>query len=66
MLGTESKRQIIDQYQRKDDDTGSTEVQVALITERIRGLTEHLRSNHHDHSNVAELPREHHWDQNSE
>ena len=55
MLGTESKRHIISQYQRKDDDTGSTEVQVALITERIRGLTEHLRSNHHDHSSRRAL-----------
>jgi small subunit ribosomal protein S15 len=50
MLGTEAKRHIISQYQRKEGDTGSSEVQVAILTERIRGLTDHLRHNIHDHS----------------
>jgi small subunit ribosomal protein S15 len=50
MLGSEAKREIVSQYQRKDGDTGSVEVQVALITERIRGLTDHLREHRKDHS----------------
>ena len=37
------KTQIIDQYRREPSDTGSPEVQVALITERIKELTEHLK-----------------------
>ena len=47
---TETKQQIISQYQKKPGDTGSTEVQVALLSERIRGLTDHLRQNHKDHA----------------
>ena len=50
MLSTETKQQIISQYQKKPGDTGSTEVQVALLSERIRGLTDHLRQNHKDHA----------------
>ncbi len=50
MLDTATKQQIIGEYQRKKGDTGSTEVQVALLTERIRGLTDHLRRNHKDHA----------------
>jgi small subunit ribosomal protein S15 len=48
MLDTATKQRIIGEYQAKPDDTGSTEVQVALLSERIRGLTDHLRSNHKD------------------
>jgi small subunit ribosomal protein S15 len=50
MLDTATKQQIIGEYQNKPEDTGSTEVQVALLSERIRGLTDHLRSNHKDHA----------------
>ena len=50
MLDTATKQQIIGEYQRKKGDTGSTEVQVALLTERILGLTDHLRRNHKDHA----------------
>ena len=50
MLGTEARRDIISQYQSKAGDTGSTAVQVALLTGRIRDLTDHLRHNHKDHS----------------
>jgi small subunit ribosomal protein S15 len=50
MLDTATKQQIIGEYQIKPGDTGSTEVQVALLSERIRGLTDHLRSNHKDHA----------------
>ena len=50
MLSTEHKQSIIQDYQQGKGDTGSSEVQVALLTERIRGLTDHLRRNHKDHS----------------
>jgi small subunit ribosomal protein S15 len=50
MLDTATKQQIIGEYQMKPGDTGSTEVQVALLSERIRGLTDHLRANHKDHA----------------
>ena len=42
------KKSIIDQYKQSDNDTGSVQVQVALLTERINHLTEHLKSNHKD------------------
>ena len=48
-LTTEKKRELIDKYGRSEGDTGSTEVQVALLTERINELTEHLRSHSKDH-----------------
>lgn len=50
MLDTATKQRIIGEYQSKPGDTGSTEVQVALLSERIRGLTDHLRRNHKDHA----------------
>ncbi|MGA3058119.1 MAG: 30S ribosomal protein S15 [Candidatus Limnocylindrales bacterium] len=43
-LARETKEQVISEYAVKDGDTGSAEVQIALLTERIRELTEHLRS----------------------
>ncbi len=49
-LTKETKEQVIGQYHRHDSDTGSPEVQVALLTKRITQLTEHLRSNKHDES----------------
>lgn len=49
-LDTAKKLEIIAKYARGDKDTGSTEVQVALITERITYLTEHLQTNKKDHS----------------
>jgi len=39
----ETKQEIISKFQRKEGDTGSTEVQIALLTNRIRHLTEHLK-----------------------
>ena len=42
-LAREKKQEVIAEYAVKDGDTGSPEVQVALLTERIRDLTEHLR-----------------------
>jgi len=43
-LARESRQEIITGYATKDGDTGSPEVQVALLTERIKDLTDHLRS----------------------
>ncbi len=43
-LTRETKEQVISEYAVKDGDTGSAEVQIALLTERIKELTEHLRS----------------------
>ena len=44
------KTQLIDQYRREPEDTGSPEVQVALLTARITELTEHLRAHKKDHA----------------
>ena len=49
-LDTERKKDIQEQYRTHANDTGSTEVQVALLTERITTLTDHLRANNHDES----------------
>jgi small subunit ribosomal protein S15 len=40
---------IVEDNKKHDGDTGSTEVQIALLTQRIRDLTEHLRTHKHDH-----------------
>lgn len=45
----ERKRELISQFGNGENDTGKTEVQVALLTERINDLTEHLRSHKKDH-----------------
>ena len=44
----EKKTQIIDEFKRHDGDTGSSEVQIALLTERINHLNEHLKVHIHD------------------
>jgi len=48
-LDAATKKQIIDEYATGDGDTGSPEVQVALLTKRIADLTEHLKEHKHDH-----------------
>ena len=48
-LTADRKREIISRHGRGDGDTGSTEVQVALLTARINELTEHLREHKKDH-----------------
>ena len=48
-LTADAKRDIVQRYGRGDNDTGSTEVQVALLTARINELTEHLREHGKDH-----------------
>ena len=45
----EKKTEIIGNYKRSDTDTGSTEVQVALLTQRINELTRHMAANRHDY-----------------
>lgn len=49
-LNTEEKKELIDKYRIHDGDTGSPEVQVAILTERIRHLTEHLKVHQKDHA----------------
>ncbi|MDY6286310.1 MAG: 30S ribosomal protein S15 [Bilifractor sp.] len=49
MITKEKKQEIISEYARTEGDTGSPEVQVAVLTERIAELTEHLKSNPNDH-----------------
>ena len=48
-LTQERKAEVIGKYGRSPGDTGSAEVQIALITERVNHLTEHLRGNPKDH-----------------
>ena len=48
-LTAEDKREIAGRFGKNDQDTGTTEVQVALLTRRINDLTEHLRAHKHDH-----------------
>ena len=48
------KKEIIIKYQRQSKDTGSSEVQIALLTSRISGLTEHFKKNKKDnHSKIG-------------
>jgi small subunit ribosomal protein S15 len=49
-LAKEAKTKLITDFHRHEADTGSPEVQIALITGRIQQLTEHLRANKHDES----------------
>jgi small subunit ribosomal protein S15 len=49
-LDTEKKQEIVGSHRRHDGDTGSAEVQIALLTERILQLTEHLKTHKKDHS----------------
>jgi small subunit ribosomal protein S15 len=48
-LTQERKRELIEKFGENEADTGKAEVQVALLTERINGLTEHLRAHRKDH-----------------
>jgi small subunit ribosomal protein S15 len=48
-LDSTTKKQIMDEYGTKDGDTGSPEVQIAMLTKRIQDLTEHARAHKHDH-----------------
>ena len=48
-LTAQDKQEILSKYATHDVDTGSPEVQVALLTKRITDLTEHLKTHKHDH-----------------
>ena len=48
-LALDRKKGLIEQYRTHDGDTGSPEVQIALLTERINGLTEHFKAHTKDH-----------------
>jgi small subunit ribosomal protein S15 len=48
-LDADTKKAIIDEYATHPGDTGSPEVQVAILTKRIKDLTEHLKEHKHDH-----------------
>ena len=56
-LSAETKRKIVQDYRRDDDDTGSPEVQVALLTHNINSLQEHFRSHGKDHHSRQGLIR---------
>lgn len=49
MISTEKKQKVIKDLQQDKKDTGSPEVQVGILTERIKELTEHLKANKHDY-----------------
>ncbi len=49
MIEKEKKVATIQQYQLHEKDSGSTEVQIALLTERINQMTEHFKTHEHDH-----------------
>lgn len=53
----EIKQQIIEQYKTHEGDTGSPEVQIAILTYRINTLTEHLKANKKDHHSHRGLLR---------
>ena len=49
-ITSEQKNQIINDYRTHDGDTGSPEVQIAILSQRIRGLTEHFKTHKKDHA----------------
>ena len=49
-MSVDSKREVIEKFKRTESDTGSADVQIAILTKRIAHLTEHLRANKHDES----------------
>jgi len=57
MLQAEKKKELVGQFAVKEGDTGSVEVQVAILSARISALTEHLRANKHDHNTRRALLR---------
>ncbi len=56
-LSTAEKGDVVSKYQQKEGDTGSPEVQVALLTTRIVQLTEHFKEHNHDHHSRRGLLR---------
>jgi small subunit ribosomal protein S15 len=56
-MNAEEKKAIVEQYARAEGDTGSPEVQVALLTANIKKLTEHFAEHKHDHHSRQGLVR---------
>lgn len=56
-LTKEEKQELIDKFGRNSTDTGSTEVQIAMLTKRINELTEHMRTHKKDHATRRGLLR---------
>ena len=54
-IAAEAKTQLIQDYQRKEGDSGSPEVQIAILTHRIRELTVHLQTHKHDYASQRGL-----------
>ena len=57
LLTKEEKQELIGRYKRSEGDTGSSEVQIAILTKKINLLTEHLKVNKYDHSSRRGLLR---------
>jgi small subunit ribosomal protein S15 len=57
VLTKESKKTLIDTYRQHETDTGSSEIQIAILSERIRYLTEHLKVHKKDHHSRRGLLR---------
>ena len=57
MLDKNIKKRIIDKFKVHENDTGSPQVQIAILTEEIKRLTDHLKSHKHDHSSRRGLLR---------
>ncbi|WP_031539515.1 30S ribosomal protein S15 [Borreliella garinii] len=55
MIDKKQKQKIVSEFGKNESDTGSVEVQIALITGRIKYLTEHLKTNKKDHSSKRGL-----------
>ncbi|AHF03816.1 30S ribosomal protein S15 [Marichromatium purpuratum 984] len=56
-MTAEDKKKIVEEYRRGESDTGSPEVQVALLTARILQLTDHFKEHKHDHHSRRGLVR---------
>ncbi len=56
-LSNVQKAEIVQQYGKTEADTGSTEVQIALLSANIDGLADHFKANHHDHHSRRGLLR---------
>ncbi|MFW6056856.1 MAG: 30S ribosomal protein S15 [Chloroflexota bacterium] len=57
MLQSEKKKELIGQFALSEGDTGSADVQIAVLSSRISSLTEHLKVNRHDHNTRRALLR---------
>ena len=57
MITKEKKTAVINEYARFEGDTGSPEVQIAILTARIKELTEHMKANKKDHHSARGLQK---------